>query len=223
MARNGALRGFAYGRGMSRMPADGYKSNINPNAYNLWRDWYFGVNAVVGKSIGNVTITATGTSTIKGTLSQSIGDITVTLTGISNVKGALSQSVGNVGLTATAKVYVNGVLVQSIGNVSLTGTGISAVAGELAKSVGNVGITATGTVGGGGSDVNGYLSQPIGDITLYATDIFTTSVLTILADLTNYVIVEDSANLVDDQLDMRGTVKQNAMLTTEVMIYDEIC
>jgi len=209
---------------MSRMPADGYKSTINPNAYNLWRDWYFGVNGVLGKSIGNITVTITGVqSAPQGTLSKSIGDITVTMTGTSLIKGTLSQSIGTITLTGTGISTIKGALSKSIGDVSLTSTGTSTISGALSKAIGDILLTATGTVGSGGSDVNGTLIQSIGLITLYAINWFTPSNLTILSDLTNYVMVEDNANIVDDQLDMRGTVKQNSYLTTEVMIYDEIC
>jgi hypothetical protein len=204
MARGNTLVGYGYGRGMSRMPADGYKSTINPEAYNLWRDWYFGVNAVVGKSIGNITVTITGVqSGPKGTLSKSIGNITVTMTGTSPIKGTLSQS---------------------IGTIALTGTGVSTIKGALSKSIGNITILATGTAPVTGSDVNGELIQSIGLIKLYTYPRSATSNLNILSDLTNYVSVEESiVTRIELRDELYGSVFQKNRLNTEVVIYDEIC
>jgi hypothetical protein len=112
-----------------------------------------------------------------------------------------------------------GDLSKSIGDITLSTGGSLWVAGTLSQSMGTIAVSTAGVVSY--PDLVGTLSQSIGLITL-STEI-TYSNLYIMSDLTNYVIVEDEANKILPILDFTGEVSQNSYLTTEVMIYDEIC
>lgn len=125
------------------------------------------VSGSLNSSIGNVTLSATGTVAVQGSLSSSVGDVTLSATGTVAIAGALSSSIGDVTLVATGTVEtagISGSLSSSIGDVTLAAAGAVAVQGSLSASIGDVGLSGAGAVA-----IQGSLSQSIGTVTLAGT------------------------------------------------------
>ena len=125
-----------------------------------------GIDAVLNRSIGTVTLTAAGAVDVAGTVSKTIGTVTLASAGAVQVGATLNQSIGTITVSSAGSVSANFVatLSQSIGQITLTSAVNVQVAGDLARSIGTITLGSAGDVSGGA--YIGALNKSIGPITL---------------------------------------------------------
>ena len=109
-----------------------------------------GTSTVVGtlsKTLDAVTLSSAGTTTVVGTLGKTLDDVTCSSAGTSTVVGTLSKTLDDVTCASAGTTTVLGTLSQTLGNVTLSAAGTTTVVGTLAKTLGDVTLAAIGEPG----------------------------------------------------------------------------
>jgi hypothetical protein len=107
---------------------------------------YIDVSNTLSRTLGDITLSGTGSVPFIGTLSSTLGGVTVSGTGNLDgaITGSLSSTLGNVTVSGTGSVPFIGILSSTLGDVTVSGTGSVPFIGSLSSTLGDVTVSGTG-------------------------------------------------------------------------------